>query len=37
MIVDPTRRRVYRPAEEIVEEQRVYDDGPAPERIHWRA
>jgi|SoiMethySBSTD1v2_1073268.scaffolds.fasta_scaffold1861000_1 Domain of unknown function (DUF6458) len=27
-IVDPTRRRVYRPAEEIVEERRVYDDGP---------
>ena len=27
-IVGPTRRRVYRPAEEIVEERRVYDDGP---------
>jgi Domain of unknown function (DUF6458) len=27
-IVDPTRRTRVRPAEEIVEERRVYDDGP---------
>jgi hypothetical protein len=27
-IIEPTRRtRVYRPAEEVVEERRIYDDG----------